>query len=184
MSWVQECMSCRSQAGTPISSQITAIGNGLRTAAVRSAGGPSWRSSSTSSSSTPRALSRMRSTPLAVHAAATERRSRVWSGGSRKPTAPRSGMKCGASRVTGASMTASRPNRGSFATARTSSYRVTSHAQPSPLGSWMRVTGPSRISSASTGSKSVPVRSATGHCLTGGGLSVSVLSSVIASSRR
>ncbi len=181
MSCVQVCMLCRSPAGTPISSQITAIGNGPRTVAVRSAGGPAASRSSTSSSSMSRARSRTRSTPFAVKAAATERRSRVWSGGSRKPTAPRSGMKCGASRVTGLSTTASRLKRGSLVTRRTSSYRVTSQAQPSPLGSWTRVTGPSAISSASTGSKSVPVRSSAGQCRIGGmtSTSVRVASSII-----
>ena len=154
------------------------MGKGLRTVPQRSAGGPSWSSSSTSSSSIRRDFSRIRSTPLAVKAAATERRSRVWSGGSRWPTAPRLGTKCGASRVTGRSLTASRLNRGSSVTLRTSSYRVTSQAQPSPSGSWMRVTGASCISSVRTGSKSTPARRSAGQCRIGGRVSV-IVSSVI-----
>ena len=166
---VQECTRSRPTAGTPITSLTTVTGKGSRTRSTRSAGGPSRMIPSTRPSRISCARGRNRLAAPTVNAPATARRSRLWSGWSAKAREPGRGLKCGASRVICRFVTSARPKRGSLVIAFTSSYRVASHAQPSPCGNRIRVSGPSRIRPARTGSNSGPSRSRAGQSRTGGG---------------
>ncbi|BCJ58821.1 hypothetical protein Jiend_22430 [Micromonospora endophytica] len=109
---------CRSANGTPSSSQITWIGNGVAKCSTRSTGGPAATMASISSSAICRARGRSCSTRRAVNALATSRRSRVCSGGSidRMPSPICRGVSRGSSRPT----LAARLNLASPRTVRTS----------------------------------------------------------------
>ncbi len=97
---VQACTCSRSASGTPITSLTTAIGKGSRTRSIRSAGGPSATTPSTSVSSSACARGRSRFIAPTVKAPAIALRSRLWSGWSANASDPGRGLKCGAMRVT------------------------------------------------------------------------------------
>lgn len=122
----------RSSAGIARTSQIVTSGSGAATCSTKSAGEPWAAIRPSSSSTTSWVRSRIRATCLGVKLLATRPRSRVLSGGSMRLIDSACTMGSGVIRGKSRPVTALRLNRRSVVTVRTSSYRVTSQASPSP----------------------------------------------------